>query len=63
MPRRKVEHEITQRKTPLSYLLVCTCGWSHSETRRQNAWARAAKLRSAEAAHWRAVEAQENEHD
>lgn len=48
-------HEITERKTPISILLLCDCGWTHSESRRQNARPRAAKLRAATRKHWAEV--------
>lgn len=44
-------HEITQHKNPIQYVLRCSCGWSFSTSRRQNAWARAAKIRAAVGAH------------
>lgn len=46
-------HEITTRTTPISYILTCTCGWSHTEKRRQNALARAAKIEAARRKHRR----------
>lgn len=56
--RRPRVHEISERRTPISYELSCTCGWRHSETLRQNAWARVAKLNSAVRRHRAAVEAE-----
>ena len=40
-------HEVAERATPLHYMAVCTCGWVFQTTRRQNALARAAKIRAA----------------
>jgi hypothetical protein len=45
------EHEITERRTPASVIALCSCGWMHRESRRQNAFARAAKLRAAQRKH------------
>lgn len=42
-----MEHEITVRKSPIAELVRCSCGWTAQVTRRQNALARAAKVRSA----------------
>jgi hypothetical protein len=39
-------HEITEHVTPIGHLLRCKCGWSHTVPR-QNALARAAKVRRA----------------
>lgn len=39
-------HQITSTYTPVSERLVCSCGWRHTETRRQNALARAARVRA-----------------
>lgn len=49
-------HWIEERKTPINYLVTCTCGWTYQTTRRQNAWARAAKIRGAVAAHSKEIE-------
>lgn len=40
-------HSITERRSPINITVRCTCGWVHTETRRQNALARAAKVRAA----------------
>lgn len=48
----EVEHFIAdERRTPVSFVTTCNCGWRHETTRRQNAWARAAKIRAAVAEH------------
>lgn len=39
----------------LVHRVSCSCGWSHSETARQNALGRAAKMRGAVNAHLKAV--------
>lgn len=44
---KELNHEITERKTPLAVLLRCSCGWYREISRRQNALARAAKVRAA----------------
>jgi hypothetical protein len=41
------DHYITETRSPVAVIWRCSCGWSHRETRRQNALARAAKLRAA----------------
>ena len=44
-------HQIMEVKTPVSVIARCSCGWSATQTRRQNAWARNAKLQKAKRAH------------
>lgn len=46
-------HEITERASPVSIQLRCTRGWSRQIDRRQNALARAAKVKAAKAEHER----------
>jgi hypothetical protein len=55
-------HEIAQRTTPINHLVVCTCGWSFQTTRKQNAWARAAKVRGAIRQHCDEIEAKAKLH-
>lgn len=50
------EHRFTEARSPVSINLRCTCGWSRQITRRQNALARAAKVRGAMSRHIRDVE-------
>lgn len=50
------EHAIREIRSPATVTLRCSCGWSWSATRAQNALARAAKLRAAAQRH--AVEAE-----
>lgn len=40
-----------------THIHMCSCGWRHTETSRQNALGRASKERAAVAAHFRDVEA------
>lgn len=40
-------HSISERRTPVSVLVLCTCGWSREISRKQNAFARAAKVKKA----------------
>jgi hypothetical protein len=47
----KQEHRITEIKTPVAVVARCSCGWSSTQTRRQNAWARNAKLQQAKRGH------------
>lgn len=53
-----VEHRIHKTTTPISVTARCTCGWAHRETRRQNAFARAAKLKAAISKHLSSVPSQ-----
>lgn len=39
-----VQHKIELIRSPISVTARCSCGWSHVETRRQNARARQSKL-------------------
>ena len=43
------KHEITERRSPAAILILCTYGWSRAVLRRQNALARASKVRAARA--------------
>lgn len=49
---RTTWHQPTVTETPITFLIRCRCGWSDS-VRRQNALARAAKIRGAITAHRR----------
>lgn len=49
-------HAVTQITTPGAVILSCTCGWGRQESRRQNAFARAAKVRAAIARHRKETE-------
>ncbi len=42
-----VDHRITSVMSPADEMVFCSCGWRHTVTRRQNALARAAKVRAA----------------
>lgn len=44
---------VARRETPLSFITICSCGWRHSESRRQNALARTAKTKAAFRVHMR----------
>lgn len=44
-------HEITERHSPVAVILLCSCGWTRQIDKRQNALARAAKVRAAKAEH------------
>lgn len=46
-------HKIVEKASPVSVILRCSCGWSHQIDRRQNALARAAKVRAAKREHER----------
>jgi len=53
-----VLHIIKQRRTPTHVTLRCACGWTHQETRRQNALARAKKIQGAVTRHFKEIETQ-----
>jgi len=48
-------HIVSERASPVSWMLRCACGWSATQSRSQNALARAAKLHHAERAHYLVV--------
>lgn len=52
-----MNHVIGSRRTPINFIVSCECGWSFQTTRKQNAWARAAKIRGAIRQHLDEVEA------
>jgi hypothetical protein len=54
---KDVIHDITERRSPINIVVRCSCGWSRTFTRKQNALARAAKVRAAVDAHNREIEA------
>lgn len=41
------EHHIVEIATPIAIIVRCSCGWTKEITRKQNAYARAAKVKSA----------------
>lgn len=46
-------HKIVELTSPVSVILRCSCGWAKQFDRRQNALARAQKVRAAKAEHER----------
>lgn len=48
-------HEVVELTSPDAIILRCSCGWSHQIDRRQNAFARAAKVRAEKTKHRREV--------
>lgn len=46
-----ISHKISETRTPIAVILRCSCGWHYSASRRQNARARAAKVKAAIRAH------------
>lgn len=54
--RAAVKHEIAEYVSPVGVTWRCSCGWSTQQSRRQNALARAAKLKAAARKHYKAVE-------
>ncbi len=45
-------HTMSERRTPVDVTVFCSCGWYATQTRHQNAMARATKLRAAYAKHY-----------
>jgi hypothetical protein len=56
-------HDITVRLSPIAAIALCSCGWTRTVTRRQNALARTSKLQAAMNAHWRDVAVSETVED
>lgn len=53
---RKVQaHDMTAFTSPINVTVRCSCGWRRTIDRRQNALARAAKVRTAIAEHEREI--------
>jgi hypothetical protein len=51
-------HQMNERREAIAIVVSCTCGWTRKILRRQNALARASKVRSAWAEHQREIEAE-----
>ena len=51
-------HRMSGHRDAIAVVVSCTCGWSRRILRRQNALARASKVRSAWAEHQREIEAE-----
>jgi hypothetical protein len=51
-----MEHIGDERRSPVAILLICSCGWRRTITRKQNALARAAKVRAAWREHEQATD-------
>jgi hypothetical protein len=49
---------MSERRDAIAIVVSCTCGWLRKILRRQNALARASKVRSAQAEHQREIEAE-----
>jgi hypothetical protein len=47
---------MNERREAIAIVVSCTCGWTRKILRRQNALARASKVRSAWAEHQREIE-------
>lgn len=47
-----MNHQLTERRSPTHILIMCSCGWHREISRRQNALARAAGVRSAARGHY-----------
>lgn len=50
-----LDHAIMVRRSPINYTVRCSCGWSRTIAK-QNALARAAKVRAAITEHERTIE-------
>lgn len=55
------KHIITEHDLNIRMVVRCSCGWQHNEHMRQNALARAAKLRSAARRHLQDVVARHSQ--
>ena len=51
-------HRLSGHRDAIAIVLSCPCGWTRKILRRQNALARASKVRSAWAEHQREIEAE-----
>ena len=51
-------HRLSGHRDAIAIVLSCSCGWTRKILRRQNALARASKVRSAWAEHRREIEAE-----
>ena len=51
-------HRLSGHRDAIAIVLSCSCGWTRKILRRQNALARASKVRSAQAEHQREIEAE-----
>ena len=51
-------HRMSGHRDAIAIVLSCSCGWTRKILRRQNALARASKVRSAWAEHRREIEAE-----
>lgn len=51
-----MQHDLEVRKSPINFIVHCRCGFSRTITRRQNALARARKVKSAIREHDKQVE-------
>jgi len=51
----QARHTVSVVYSPVSVTYGCSCGWRHTELRRQNALARSSKLRAALRAHGNAA--------
>jgi hypothetical protein len=51
-------HRMSGHRDAIAIVLSCSCGWTRKILRRQNALARASKVRSAWAEHQREIEAE-----
>jgi hypothetical protein len=46
LAQKTIDHQIDETVSPIAVLLRCSCGWHTAVSRKQNALARAAKVRS-----------------
>lgn len=56
-----IKHVVATRYAPGAVLISCTCGWSRQISRRQNALARAQKVKAAIREHYRIADAQQGQ--
>lgn len=60
-PAKKREHDCQVWKSPIAFTVQCRCSFRRVIPRRQNALARAAKVKGAINEHDKLVEAEEND--
>lgn len=55
--RYRGEHKMWVGRSPTTVTARCSCGWYSTQTRHQNALARASKIRAAQRRHLEKIEA------
>lgn len=55
-------HVLREKYAPTCVILYCSCGWRHTESRQQNAMARAARINAASGRHYEATKPRGEDH-